>query len=221
MAGESLQPRRVTVDKRGQGGGALAAAATEREDVRLELSQADSDLLSETINDTLIKWICEYNGLEPCLVYRKIEKEEDTRAESETDKNISELGFQMTEEGAKAKYGEHWERKAAAPSISPRPDMGNPISGAADFAEGDPAAPDAIDRLVSAELGQWRSVVDPIAAPLRKLLEKAAADGLSAAELMERLPELLASMDDSALVESLTALAYAARLAGNAGGEKV
>ncbi len=202
---------------RGGSGGALAAAATEREGVRLELSQADSDLLSETLNATLIQWICELNGLQPCLVYRKIEKDEDRKAESETDKNIGELGFQMTEEGVKAKYGDHWERKAAAPTPPTLPGGGNPAS----FAEGDPAAPDAIDRLVDVELGQWRAVVDPLAQPLRELLERAAADNLTAGELLERLPQLLQEMDDGALVQSLTGLAYAARLAGNGGGERV
>jgi phage gp29-like protein len=202
---------------RGASGGALAAASVEREDVRLELSQADSDLLSETLNATLVKWICELNGLEPCLVYRRVEKEEDLKASSETDKNVSELGFQMTEDGVKAKYGQHWERKPAPPSPLSGVDNGQPTS----FAEGDPAAPDAIDRLVSGELAQWRDVAEPMAAPLRALLERAAADGLTAGELLDRLPELLAELDDGPLAQSLTHMAYTARLAGNAGGERV
>ncbi|PZP59956.1 MAG: hypothetical protein DI604_31960, partial [Delftia acidovorans] len=41
------------------GGGALAAASKERQNVRQDLTQADSDLLSETLNETLIAWICE------------------------------------------------------------------------------------------------------------------------------------------------------------------
>jgi phage gp29-like protein len=203
---------------RGASGGALAAASVEREDVRLELSQADSDLLSETLNSTLIKWICEYNGLQPCLVYRRVEKEEDLKASSETDLNVMALGYQMSEDGVKAKYGQYWER-APAPTAAPSPgaDNGQPAS----FAEGDPAAPDAIDRLVSSELAQWRDVAEPVAAPLRALLQRAAADGLTAGELLERLPDLLAQMDDGPLAQSLTKMAYAARLAGNAGGEKM
>ncbi|WOP15775.1 DUF935 domain-containing protein [Ottowia sp. SB7-C50] len=206
---------------RGQNGGALAAAAKEREDVRLELSQADSDLLSETLNDTLIKWICEYNGLQPCLVYRRVEKEEDLKAESETDKNVASLGFQMTEEGAQSKYGQHWVLKSA-PSLPPTTGQGNQQpADPASFAEGGAAAPDAIDHLVATELGQWRQVVEPMAAPLRALLEQAAAKNLTAGQLLEQLPQLMASMDDAALVDALTNLAYTGRLAGNAGGEQV
>jgi phage gp29-like protein len=205
---------------RGKSGGALAAASNEREDVRLELSQADSDLLSETLNGTLIRWICELNGLEPCLVYRRVEKEEDLKASSETDLNVKGLGFEMSVEGVKSKYGEHWER-SAPPPVLPPPSPGSGNGPPASFAEGDPSAPDAIDRLVSGELAQWRAVAEPMAAPLRALLERASTEKLTAGELLERLPDVLAQMDDGQLVQALTGLAYAARLAGNAGGERV
>jgi len=39
--------------------GATASAAIEREDVRLDLVQADADLLSDTLNSTLLAWFCE------------------------------------------------------------------------------------------------------------------------------------------------------------------
>ena len=55
-------------EPRTKGGGAMAAASKERSAVRLDLVQADSDLLSETLNSSLIAWMCEYNGLAPCRV---------------------------------------------------------------------------------------------------------------------------------------------------------
>ncbi|GKS96994.1 DUF935 family protein [Acidovorax sp. SUPP2825] len=204
---------------RGKSGGALAAAAAEREDVRLELSQADSDLLSETLNGTLIQWICELNGLQPCLVYRRIEKDANLQAESETDKNISELGFEMTEEGAQAKYGAHWKRKAATPPAGAPADPKLP-GRTASFAEGEPtgaAAPDAIDQLIDAEQAQWQRVMEPMVDPVRALLSEAAARGLTAAELLERLPQVLADMDPTQLLDALTATAFASRLAAEAG----
>jgi len=102
-------------EPRQKGGGALAAASKEREGVRLELTQADSDLLSETLNATLIKWICEFNGLAPCTVYRDISAEEDKQAESATDKNVSEMGFDLSEDAVRSKYGEGWTKRAAPP----------------------------------------------------------------------------------------------------------
>ena len=95
------------------GGGALAAASKERKDVRQDLTQADSDLLSETLNETLITWICEYNGLEPCHVYRNIKEEEDTKTQAEADKAVSEMGFELDEDTVRAKYGEGWSKKKA------------------------------------------------------------------------------------------------------------
>lgn len=209
---------------RGKSGGALAAAAAEREDVRLELSQADSDLLSETLNSTLIKWICELNGLELCLVHRRIDKGQDLQAESTTDRNVSELGFQMTEEGVQAKYGAHWKLKTGSP---PKPgdnaDPASPENAArpSSFAEGGTAAtaaaPDAIDLLVEAEQAQWQQIVDPMIVPLRTVLAEAAERGLTAAQLLELLPEVLQQMNAGPLTESLARTAFAARLAAEAG----
>lgn len=195
---------------RGGGGGALAAASKEREDVRTALSQADSDLLSETINSTLLKWFCEYNGLSLCRVYRVIKKDEDLKAASEADENVAGMGFKMTLEGVRAKYGEHWEdAPAPAPAATP---------ASASFAEPNPAAqPDALDTLIDAELAQWQPAMEPMMAPIRKLLADAAARGQTAAELLERLPELLAQLDADPLADSLTRAAFTARLAADAG----
>lgn len=216
---------------RGKGGGAVAAASNEREDVRVELSQADSDLLSETINSTLIAWFCDYNGLTPCRVYRVIKKDEDLKAASETDKNVAGMGFEMSIEGVKAKYGEHWE-KAAPPPPPPTPPVAppngsavaNPLPAAktdakpASFAESAlPGQPDPIDILVAAELAQWQPVMDPIAKTLQAALDDSAAKGETAAQFIARLPELLSQFDVDALSQALTRAAFTARLAGAAG----
>lgn len=99
-------------ESRSKGGGALAAASKERQDVRLDLVQADSDLLSDTLDSSLILWICEVNGLAPCKVSRVIKEEEDLKAQSETDKNVAGLGFELSEEAVRSRYGEGWSRKA-------------------------------------------------------------------------------------------------------------
>jgi len=114
-------------EPRASGGGALAAASKERTSVRLDLVQADSDLLSETLNRSLIAWLCEVNGLAPCVVYRQIKEEEDKKAESETDKNVSEMGFELSEDAVRAKYGEGWSKtKTPAPPKNPVVDNKKP-----------------------------------------------------------------------------------------------
>lgn len=217
-------------------GGALAAASKERAAVRLDLVQADSDLLSETLNLTLIAWICEYNGLAPCLVYRQIKEEEDKKAESEADANVAGMGFELEEEAVREKYGDGWRKKKApepppaGPGVAPLID-GKPVAvdgkkvpktedpATASFAEAatPAAAGDAIDQLIASEAENWQPLLDPLLAPLQAALDEAARNGETAAELIARLPALLAQMDANPLAEDLAKMAFTARLAGNAG----
>lgn len=201
------------------GGGALAAASKERKDVRQDLTQADSDLLSETINETLVAWICEYNGLEPCHVYRQIKEEEDTKTQAEGDKLVYEMGFEMDEDTVRSRYGDGWHKRQV-PRLPTLPHQGS-TTPTANFSEttttSTPIAPDALDALIDAEQAQWRRVMDPLVSPIRELLADAATQGQSAAQVLARLPQLLAQMDVEPLAASLTRTAFAARLGADAG----
>lgn len=104
-------------DPRNGSGGALAAASKERQDVRIELVQADSDLLSDTLNSTLLAWICDYNGLPPCLLYRDVSKEDDKKAAAETDKIIYEMGFEPSLDYIRTNYGEGWSKTPVPVSV--------------------------------------------------------------------------------------------------------
>ncbi|MEG0677186.1 MAG: hypothetical protein RR473_11135, partial [Comamonas sp.] len=64
---------------------------------------------------------------------------------------------------------------------------------------------------------QWLPVMDPLVAPLRKLFSDAKAQGLTAGQLLDRLAEHLPDMNADPLAESLSRVAMAARLAGDAG----
>ncbi len=108
----------LSQEARGKSGGALASASKERSSGLLDLAQAEWDLVAETLNRTLIAWLCEINGLVPCLVSRKVKEEVDLQAEAETDKAISDLGFELDEAVVQAKYGEGWHKKAA-PVVPP------------------------------------------------------------------------------------------------------
>ena len=117
-------------EARSKSGGALASASKERADVRLDLVQADSDLLAETLNRTVIKWLCELNGLAPCTVSRVIKEEADLKAMAEADKTVSEMGFELDEATVVERYGEGW--KKAAPAVPPPAPPGGPgVEGAA------------------------------------------------------------------------------------------
>jgi phage gp29-like protein len=71
--------------------------------------------------------------------------------------------------------------------------------------------------LIDAELAQWQPAMTPMMDPIRKLLADAAARGQTAAELLARLPDLLAQLDADPLADSLTRAAFTARLGADAG----
>lgn len=213
-------------EPRSKSGGALAAASKERADVRLDLVQADSDLLSDTLHDTLIPWLCEYNGLAPCRVYRVIKEEEDLRVVAETDKIVSEMGFELSLDQVRAKYGEGWE-KAEPPEPPNPPNPPNPSASTHLPFDADPTTQfaeasgrDVIDDAVSDALGDWREVIAPIADPFLAAVAAADAADETAEQLIARLTTLLTAdhgPDAGALAERLAKLAGAARLGANAG----
>lgn len=188
---------------RGKGGGAVAAASNEREDVRVELSQADSDLLSETLNSTLLAWFCDYNGLTPCGVYRVIKKPEDMKAASETDKNVASMGFKPTLEGVRAKYGEHWEQ---APAATP------PAAQTSSFAE-----PGGTSRRLNPEQELTDTLMVDGKAPWQTMLEQlealvGSADSLT--QLQQSVTQAFGDLDASNLVKLMAAAMALAELKG-------
>jgi phage gp29-like protein len=210
---------------RGKGGGAVAAASNEREDVRVELSQADSDLLSETINSTLLTWFCDYNGLSPCRVYRVIKKDEDLKAASETDKNVAGMGFKMTIEGVRAKYGEHWEEAAPEPPPTQPPapvvlPPGTPPAAALPGAKGDAKPASFAEAATSVQ-----SPVDPLTQTLNQAGSVVLADWMQAIatlvnaadtpqQLSDRLVQAYGDLPTEQLTEVMALAFAAAELAG-------
>ncbi|MFZ2986598.1 DUF935 domain-containing protein [Ideonella sp.] len=102
---------------RGGSGGAQAASANERESVRLDLVQGADELLCDTLNQTLLAWLSDWNGLTPCRISRKIEAPEDKKAASETDKNVASLGYRPTLRYVQERYGEGWELIPTTPLV--------------------------------------------------------------------------------------------------------
>lgn len=188
---------------RGKGGGAVAAASNEREDVRVELSQADSDLLSETLNSTLLAWFCDYNGLTPCGVYRVIKKPEDMKAASETDKNVASMGFKPTLEGVRAKYGEHWELAPAAT---------HPAAQTSSFAE-----PGSTSRRLNPEQELTDTLMVDGKAPWQTMLEQLEAlvdSSDSLTQLQQSVAQAFGDLDSSNLVKLMAAAMALAELKG-------
>ena len=196
--------------------GATGAAANEREDVRLDLVQADADLLSDTLNSTLVKWFCEFNGLSPCQVSRVVKKPEDLKSASETDVNVASMGFKPTLEAIRAKYGEGWEEAPVAAAVSNPGANATPASFSEAAARSSFADQEALDAALQAlpdELIQGQ--MGAILTPLRAMLNDTEKDPQA---VMGWLAEKFPTADDSTLQSHLTKLIFASQVWGRLNG---
>ena len=89
-------------------GGAQAAAAIERENVRLELVRADAELICDTLTSTVIAWACELNGWPPHQFTRPVTPNLDRESESRADATIASMGYRLSLDAVREKYGEGW-----------------------------------------------------------------------------------------------------------------
>jgi phage gp29-like protein len=92
--------------------GSYAASQTHN-GVRMELVRADADLLSATLNETLMTWLTEFHfpGANPPRIWRRVEEPVDAKAEAEKDQILSGIGFEADEEYIQEKYGAGWKKK--------------------------------------------------------------------------------------------------------------
>jgi phage gp29-like protein len=90
--------------------GSYAAANTHNE-VRKELTKADADLLSDTLNRTLIKWDVQLNlpDAKPPRLWRNFEEAEDLSGRSQRDKTLFDMGFKLKKESVTEIYGDYYE----------------------------------------------------------------------------------------------------------------
>lgn len=194
--------------------GSRAASETHNE-VREELTDSDSDLLSAAINETLCAWITELNlpGATPPTVWRRRpsneKEEEDVRAKrAEWLKTIGALGYEPRDtEWFKEHFGLDVQR-STRPSLQPAPTA---------FAE--PAASvdddDEIDKVLAEELADFEPLMDSI----RDALQAALDDARNYEDFKRRLATILPNLDVTRLAELLARLGFAARLAGETGAD--
>lgn len=141
-------------------------------DVRLDLIKADADLVCESFNRSVGRWLTEYNypGAEPPRVYRKVMPEEDQAKVAERDSKIHAMGFKPTLAYIKDAYGGEWVEQTppAAPAEPGTAPVVVPIKQPANaaFAEAQPgpSVADRVDMALQASTDNWigriRALVD-------------------------------------------------------------
>lgn len=211
------------------GAGLGSSQADVHNDVRIELAQADADLLNDTLNQTLVRWIVDFN--DPGAGYPKIGRDfsepEDLTAKANRDKTLSEMGLEP-DDAYLTENWPGWRRKAPTlpASGSLPPEGAAPGLGAAQrpggapmpaFAAGsDQPARDALDDLVDAAAADWQPAMEAMLAPVQALLAAAEKDGLTLTQVRDRLPALV-GQGASRLEDSLSKTLLTARAAGEAG----
>lgn len=92
-------------------------------DVRLDLIKADADLVCESFNRSVGRWLTDWNfpGAEPPRVFRKVAPPEDLVKAAQRDKAIFDMGYKPTLKHIQDTYGEGWEEKPPAPAPVPLP----------------------------------------------------------------------------------------------------
>ncbi len=172
-------------------------------EVRLELVKADADLLSDTLNDTIVRWIVELNlpGAKPPTVYRIFPEDLDARAER--DGKIMKLGFQPTEEYVRQTYGDGWERRPAP--VPAAPDAGTPPEFAA------PPDADPADLIGAQAQGAAPRAMGTLVDPIRELVNRAPSLEALRDGLMGLYPKLESAAFSTLMQKALTTAHLAGR----------
>lgn len=193
-------------------GGELASAAILRNEMRLELVQADADLLTDTLAASLIAWDVELNmpGAKPPRVRREVKEEEDLKARVDRDKVLFDMGFKPTLDYVRETYGGQWEMAARNNKLEPPAH-----APAAEFAEsqaGDASSQQVIDSALDGLMAGGDLQGQTIA------LVRAAVERLEAAadyeEALESLAAIFPALDDNALTTALARAMFVCEVFG-------
>ncbi len=208
VLGESLS---TTPQATGLGSG----VASVQNEVRKEIAQADADEISETLNESLVRWIVDFNlpGAGYPTVWRSFEEPTDLQMRSSVDQALHEMGYEPESiEYINEIYGGKWKKKAAS---------GSPAAGAAPAADGAPAqfaevdaaafpGQAALDRALGALPPGGQQQLEPLLTPVLELVKS----GASYVDLMEKLADTYPKMDAAQLEELLARALFVADLWG-------
>lgn len=186
-------------------------------DVRQDLVKADADLVCESFNRTVARWLTDWNypGAAYPRVWRRIDDEPDLKPQAERDEIIVRMGFKPTLKYITDTYGGEWVEKPASPTLPP---IFGPSTGT-EFAEGSGIAGeqrdnrDAQQALVDAAeslSADWRAIIGKRIEDLIAMLEETKDLQL----FRDRLADLLDGDPPPELVETLARAGFTAHALG-------
>lgn len=198
--------------------GASRAQSETHMDVRQDLIKADADLVCESFNTSVARWLTEWNfpGAAVPRLSRRVEEAEDLNTVAERDSTLVTIGYKPTPQRVTETYGDGYE--PVRPDTPVEPDTGD---AAAAFAEpGDVAQDNDADQTLLDASGEQ------LASDWQRLLGERVEDLLALAEdsgdlvtFRERLDELARQAPPAALQQALLRSGFAAQLLGRLRGQ--
>jgi phage gp29-like protein len=214
-----------------QGSSGSLAQARVHDEVRADLMRSDARALAATLTRDLIAPLIALNmpGAPLPLLSLMVEEPEDMAALADQLAKLVPLGMPIPQRWVRERWGipeaAPDEPVLGAPAMPPAPLEPTGQAGLAAHrrtqsaqAQAEPT-PDAIDELVAEALSGWEPQMQPMLDPLQALLDRAAAEGWTAQQLIDALPGVIGDMDAARLTDALARAAFVARLAGVHGRE--
>lgn len=223
------------------------AQAKVHDEVRSDLLRADARALASTLRRDVLRSVVALNmGPDVSLpqIELVVEEPEDMTALADQLQKLVPLGLEVEQDWVREKWGIPQPKagaallaKAAPPPPPEPPDAPGdaeppnaPEAKAATAtrraaqAQQDTATaaqpelpPDGLDAINDAVLDDGWLLMEPLLAPMQAAMAEATANGETAAQLLERLANILPGLDGTALTNALARSAFAARLAGVGG----
>ena len=209
--------------------GPWRGTAEVQKDVRDETVASDARLLDATLNETIARWLTEWNfpGAAIPQIRHDAEPPEDLDRRAKREEVITRTtGWRPTMQHIVDVYGGEWEEPPRAEPVEPG---GGDVPDDAMLAASRAASivralaragaeDDAVDDAVAALVGEeWEALMEPALEPILRDAAAAAARGEDLDTWRARMPALFAEMDDARLVETLHRMSFSARLSGDAG----
>lgn len=172
-------------------------------DVRDDIVKADADVVCESFNQSVARWLTEWNypNAKPPRVWRKMEQPEDLNKLAERDERVSRLGYRPSLRYVQDHYGDGWE----VDNRPPAPSLG--------FAERDDAS---ARRRADMMADRLERDAEPAMAALMEPVRRLVASASSMEEIRDGLLNLYEDMPSEQLAQVMQKAIAAAELAGRA-----
>gem|GEM_PF-191338 len=178
------------------------------------LVKADADLLCESFNRSVGRWLCDWNfpGAAYPQIWRRTEPPADLAQRSEIERRIFDLGYRPTLAQIQAEYDGDWEPTLPpAPAAPPAPPEATALPPAA-FAAPAPGTAAAFVAPLVERLGRGAApLLETLLTPVRTLLRRSGDLEEFSDGLLALYPELDASAFAELMTQALTVASAAGR----------